>query len=312
MIKRMIFKKVIIATLALISLALIYVFKDDKLNIKEELEYVDNEVVLHDIFLLDTNNYVALTKVVVEEKEIISLAKELLEILIKDGKGESKIPNGFRSIIPSNTEIKSIIFNESVLKIDFNENLLDVPKEQEEKVLESIIYTMTSIKEIEKVLIYINGEILSKLPKSNKILPSTFDRTYGINKIYNITSPNNVTGITVYYINKYNDNYYYVPVTNYVNDKENKISIIIEELKNNSIYNKDLMSFLNYQTKLLSSKIDDNIMTLEFSNDILTDSINNEIAKEVIDTITLSVIDNYEVDEVIFNVQNKKFKKSIE
>ena len=72
------------------------------------------------------------------------------------------------------------------------------------------------------------------------------------------------------------------------------------------------MSFLNYQTKLLSSKIDDNIMTLEFSNDILIDSITNEIAKEVIDTITLSVIDNYEVDEVIFNVQNKKFKKSIE
>lgn len=308
MIKRMIFKKVVIATLALISLTLIYIFSDNnKLDIKEKLEYVDNEVVLHDIFLLDSNNYIALTKIVVEEKEIEPLAKELLEILIKDGKGESKIPNGFKSIIPNNTEIKSIIYNESVLKIDFNENLLDVPKELEEKVLESIIYTMTSIKGVEKVLIYINGEILSKLPKINKILPSTFDRAYGINKIYNITSPNDVTGITVYYINKYNDNYYYVPVTNYVNDNQNKISVIIEELRNNDIYNKDLMSFLNHQTKLLSSKIEDNTMILEFSDDILIDSITNEISKEVIDTITLSIKDNYEVDEVIFNVQNKNF-----
>ena len=308
MIKKMIFKKVIIATLALISLSLIYIFSDNnELNIKEKLEYVDNEVVLHDIFLLDSNNYIALTKVVVEEKEIEPLAKELLEVLIKDGKGEAKIPNGFKSIIPNNTEIKSVVFNESVLKIDFNENLLDVPKELEEKVLESIIYTMTSIKGIEKVLIYINGKILSKLPKTNKILPSTFDRTYGINKIYNITSPNNVTGITVYYINKYNDNYYYVPVTNYINDNQNKISIIIEELRNNDIYNKDLMSFLNHQTKLLSSKIEDNTMILEFSDDILIDSITNEITKEVIDTITLSIKDNYEVDQVIFNIQNKNF-----
>lgn len=308
MIKKMIFKKIVIATLALISLTLIYIFSDDnKLDIKEKIEYVDNEVVLHDIFLLDSNNYIALTKVVINSKEIESLAKELLEILIKDGKGESIIPNGFKSIIPNNTEIKSVIYKESVLKIDFNESLLDVPKELEEKVLESIIYTMTSIKGVEKVLIYVNGEILSKLPKTNKILPSTFDRSYGINKIYNITSPNNVTGITVYYINRYNDNYYYVPVTNYVNDDENKISIIIEELRNNNIYKKDLMSFLNNQTKLLSSKIEDNVMTLEFSDDILIDSVNNEILGEVIDTITLSVRDNYEVDEVIFNVQNKNF-----
>lgn len=308
MIKRMIFKKIVIASLALISLTLIYIFSDNNdLQVKEKLEYVDNEVVLHDIFLLDSNNYVALTKVVVEQKEVESLAKELLDILIKEGKGESIIPNGFRSIIPSNTEIKKIIYNESVLKIDFSETLLDVPESLEEKVIESIIYTMTSIKGVEKVLIYINGKILSKLPKTNILLPSVFDRSYGINKIYNITSPNNVTGITVYYINKYNDNYYYVPVTNYVNNDENKISIIIEELKNNNIYNKDLMSFLNSQTKLLSSKIEDNIMTLEFSDDILTDSINNEISKEVIDTITLSVRDNYEVDEVIFNVQDKNF-----
>ena len=297
MIKKMLIKKVTIATLALISLFMVYVFNDnDKLNIEEKLEYVDNEVKLHDIFLLDSNNYLALTKVVIESESVEDLSKELIEILIKDGKGEIKVPNGFKSIIPSNTEIKSIIYKDNILKIDFNEYLLDTTKELEEKVIESIVYTLTSIKEVDKVLIYVDGNILTKLPKTNKILPSTFDRTYGINKKYDLTSITDITPVNVYYINKYNDNYYYVPVTNYVNNS-NKISVIIEELKNN----KELMSFLNYKTRLISAKEENNIMTLEFSNDIY--SIDNTILKEVIDTITLSVKDNYKVEEVVFNIK---------
>ena len=300
MIKKMIIKKTLIATLALLTLGLFYIFKEDNntLNIQEKLEYVDNEVSLHDIFLLDSNNYLALTHVVVNESKTELLAKELLDILIKDGKGESKIPSGFKSIIPSNTEIKHIVYKENVLKLDFSKELLDVNKEIEEKVIESIIYTMTSIKEVNKVLIYVEGEILSKLPKNNLILPSSFDRKYGINKKYDITSITDITPVTIYYINKYNDDYYYVPVTCYMNDKSNKIKIIIDELKYN---HNDLMSFLDANTKLISAKEENNIMTLEFSNDIY--SINEEILKEVVDTITLSVLDNYDVDEVVFNIQ---------
>ena len=83
-----------------------------------------------------------------------------------------------------------------------------------------------------------------------------------------------------------------------MNDKSNKIKIIIDELKYN---HNDLMSFLDANTKLISAKEENNIMTLEFSNDIY--SINEEILKEVVDTITLSVLDNYDVDEVVFNIQ---------
>ena len=294
----MIIKKILIASLALISLILFYIFKKDDLKISEKLEYVDNEVILHDIFLLDNNNYLALTKVVVEEHEVDKLAKELLEILISEGKGEAKIPNGFKSILPSTTEIKNIIYKENVLKIDFSKELLDVNENLEEKIIESIVYTMTSIKEVNKVLIYVEGEILSKLPKTKKILPSTFDRKYGINKKYDIVSINDITPVNIYYINKYNDNYYYVPVTNYVNSGSDKIKIIIEELKNN---NNDLMSFLNTKTRLIDMKEDNSMMTLYFSSDIY--SVNNEILNEVKDTITLSVKDNYDVSEVIFNVQ---------
>ncbi|MBQ9747113.1 MAG: GerMN domain-containing protein [Clostridia bacterium] len=39
---------------------------------------------------------------------------------MKDGEGESKIPNGFKSIIPSDTEILSIEYENSLIKVNFS------------------------------------------------------------------------------------------------------------------------------------------------------------------------------------------------
>lgn len=317
MVKKIIFKKILIASIALFAIALFCFIPNTSNNtldnIDQQIEYVDNEVKTHDIFLLDTNGYVALTKVIVEETEITKLAKELLEILISDGVGESRIPNGFKSIISSSTEIISVTYDDKVLKINFNEHLLDTSKELEEKVIESIVFTMTSINEIDEVIIFINGEILSKLPQNGKILPSSFNRNYGINKRFNINSIKDITGVTVYYINEHNGNYYYVPVTNYINDGRDKISIIVDELSNNFVYMDNLMSFLNQDTKLVNSEIIDNTMILMFNNAIFNSIEEKDILEEVIYTISLSVSDNYNVKEVLFKVENEEIiKKSLE
>ena len=85
-------------------------------------------------------------------------------------------------------------------------------------MIEAIVYTLTSIDEVKKIILYVDGDILNKLPQTGKNLPSTLDRTFGINKEYDITSMKDIEDVTIYYINKYNNDYYYVPVTKYVND----------------------------------------------------------------------------------------------
>lgn len=317
MVKKMIIKKVIIASVALFALALFCFIPKDNTNslesIDQELEYVDKEIKTHNIFLLDSNNYLGLTKVVVDNNDTNLLIKELMEILIKDGVGESKIPNGFKSFIPIDTIINNITVNDKVLKLDLSKELLDVNKELEEKVIESIVFTMTSIKDIDKVILYIDGEILSKLPQSGKILPSSLDRNYGINKRYDLSNINDILGVTVYYINEYNNKYYYVPVTSYLNDNRDRISIIVDELNSNFIYSADLMSFLNEDVRLLKSTIKDDTMILEFNNAIFNSLNEKSILEEVLYTIALSVGDNYNVKEVLFQVGNEEIcKKSIE
>lgn len=310
MIKRISLKKISICLIAIAAIFLFYLFPtNDKLKINEELEYIE-EGNVSTIFLMDSNNYLAKTSISLDDSDITSKAKKLLTALIQGEKYTEKIPNGFKSIIPNGTKILNIEYKDEVIKVDFSSELMDTNVDNEEKIIEAIVYTLTSIDNVKYVIIYMNGKILTKLPQSNITLPSALDRSFGINKEYNINSDKNITKTTVYYINKYNDKEYYVPVTKVSNDSREKVQIIIEELSNTSTYNANLMSYLNSNTKVVSLNEDKNQLVIDFNDYIYNDIDSNEILDEVIYTICLSIQDNYNVDTVVFTVDNKEIYKS--
>ncbi len=316
MLKRISIRKITLASFTLLVLLVMYLLPNNTkdLSIPQVEEYTSLTTSnMHEVYLLDSNNYIARTTIsyIDSEKNIEKKVTELLEAMIIDGKKESLIPNGFRAIIPSNTKILSVNFDNGNLKINFSKDFLDINEEYEEKMIESICYTLTSIKDIKGILIYVEGNMLTKLPKSGKFLPTILDRSFGINKVFNITSIKNVEPVTIYYINEYNDNYYYVPVTKYLNSKDDKVKIIIEELASSSTYQNNLMSFLNSNTKLLQYEIKDKQMNLEFNNYLLDDLEKMNILEEVKYTISLSIRDNYDVDEIVFLVDNKEISKTV-
>ncbi len=313
MLKRVITKKFIVTTIALIALFLIYLipksnnFQD---QLPQQLEYTNKNVNTSVVYLLDSYNLLGRTEVIVSSDRTIEFrAKELMEILIKGGTGEDKIPSGFNSILPSDTKILSLKYENNLLKINLSKELMDITEELEEKMIEAIVYTLTSIEEIHNIILYVEGDVLTKLPKSKTNLPSTLNRQFGINKKYDLQSYKDINQVTVYYLNKYNEKYYYVPVTKYVNDNREKIHIIIDELSSSHVYNSNLMSFLSNNTKLLSVEKVDDLMQLKFNEYIFSDSINEQILEEVIYTICLSIKDNYDVKEVSIEVENKEITK---
>lgn len=309
-IKRISLKKISICLIAIAAIFLFYLFPtNDKLKINEELEYIE-EGNVSTIFLMDSNNYLAKTSISLDDSYITSKAKKLLTALIQGEKYTEKIPNGFKSIIPNGTKILNIEYKDEVIKVDFSSELMDTNVDNEEKIIEAIVYTLTNIDNVKYVIIYMNGELLTKLPQSNITLPSALDRSFGINKEYDINSDKNITKTTVYYINKYNDKEYYVPVTKVSNDSREKAEIIIEELSNTSTYNANLMSYLNSNTKVVSLNEDDKKLVIDFNDYIYNDIDSNEILDEVIYTICLSIQDNYNVDTVVFTVDNKEIYKS--
>lgn len=317
MLKKISIRKLIISFSALFTLFLIYLIpnnendKNKLEDIPQELEYVNNDLITSSVFLLDSYNMLGKTEVPVSSKDIESFAKELLEVLINGGANEDRIPNGFKSVLPSDTKILSLKYDKDLIKVDFSKELLNTSKEMEEKIVEAIVYTLTSINGVNKVIIYVDGNILTKLPQTKINLPSTLDRSFGINKEYDINSIKDINQVTIYYVNKNNDNYYYVPVTKYLNDDRDKIKIVIDELSGNSIYNTNLMSFLNSNAELISSEKKDDLMHLNFNEYIFSDIEEKNILEEVIYTISLSVCDNYEVKGVVFNVENEEIYKTV-
>ena len=301
--------RILICLLVIFTLLIMYIIpnkEDNNLIITTELEYIEDTKV-SDIYLLDQNNYLGCTKILIENDDIEKKARELLESLVIGGKKENLIPSGFKPLLSPNTKINNITYKDNVIKVDFSKELLE---NNEEKAIEAIVYTLTSIKDIKYVIIYIEGNILTKLPKSNITLPATLDRSFGINKEYNINSNKSITKTTIYYISKFNDKEYYVPVTKINNDKREKIEIIIDELSSHSAYGSNLMSYLNSNTKVLSVNNENNTLTINFNDAIYNDISEKEILEEVIYTISMSINDNYGINKVNFNVNNEEIYKN--
>ena len=311
MLKKKMIRKIIISTSALFALFLIYLIPNEELDIKQSLEYIDLDVTTNNIYLLDEYSYLGKTEVVVNSKTTEDKVKELVEVLINGGVGENKIPNGFKSILPSETKILSVKYEDNLIKIDFSKDLLNINKELEEKMIEALVYTITSVDEVEKVIIYVEGNILTKLPQTNITLPSTLDRNFGINKTYDFTNTKDINQVTIYYLNKHNDDYYYVPVTKYLNDNRDKIKIIIDELTSTNTYNTNLLSYLNSNTELLAIEEQPDILELTFNSYIFSDVDSKDILEEVVYTICLSVKDNYDVSEIVIKTEDEEILKTV-
>ena len=163
MIKNKLKTKILLLIICLVIMLIIV--KKKELQLKEEVIYTSLNVYPTSIYLLDKDNYLAKTEVELEGKTDLDKAKEIIEILIKDGKHEDKIPNGFKSVISSDTKINDISLKDKILKINFNKSLLET---NETQVIESLTYSLTSQENIEGIIIFIDNKIFN-----NEILSDT-------------------------------------------------------------------------------------------------------------------------------------------
>jgi len=302
MLKRKVLKRISILLCCLLIIGIIYIFPSTN-DTEEDVSYIkkdDTDV----IYLIDNNDYVARVNVVLNNTDILKKCKEIISYLTVGSENSDYIRKGFKPIIPNNSKLIDLSFSEGIVKLNFSKEFLTVKEKDEQKMIEAIVYSLTEIKEVKSICIFVEGNILDKLPNSKINIPTTLDRTFGINKIYNLDSIKDTTKTTIYYISKYDDFYYYVPVTKVNNEKSEKIEIIIKELTSSSLIETNLMSYLASSTELISYTKTDESFVLNFNNQILADINSNEILEEVVYSINLSIEDNYDVKSVMYLVQD--------
>ena len=302
MLKKFAYKKMFIIFLSFIILLIVYFFPNQEHpRFNTTITYQNPQTM--PIYLIDNNNLVSRFEVIKKSDNVLDLIEEIIDNLTINGKDNNYIPDNFKKIIPENTKIINKDLSDGLLKINFSKELLNISLENEEKMLEAIIYSLTEIKDVKKIMLFVEGEQLTKLPNSQKTIPNTLDRNYGINKLYNLTSMKDINKVTTYYVSKIDNISYYTPITSYTNTKKEKVEIIIEKLKASPTYDTNLISYLNASAELLKYEILENSINLSFNNEILNLN-DNSIIEEVKYSIALSIRDTYDIYETIFFVDD--------
>lgn len=307
MLKRKAFRKIIITTFSIVTILVICIIpgkvNNDFLNPDIDTLYVSN-VSTNEIYLLGPNGYLIKTNIILNEEKIEDKIRNIIDYLTINK--SSKIPNGLGGLIPSSTKLNNLELVDRIVTLDFSSDLLNTDISLEERIIEAIVYSLINLDGVEGVKIKIDGNILTELPNSKKILPQVLNRSFGINKVFDIEDYNNVKKVVMYYLNTIDNNNYYVPVTKYLNDDREKIKIIIDNLASNYVYESSLVSLLNQDTKLINYEIENEIMKLNFNNSIF---VNNKLLEEITYPISKSVFDNYDVDKVVFQVNGKNIQE---
>lgn len=295
-------RKLLISFLTLFVLSLVYLFPTNK-QYEETLKFKEDKY--HSIYLLNKNILVE-TKIVSNNKtDILEQIKDIISSLTINSPKSKYIDETYSPLIPENTKVLNMTLENNLLKINFSKEFLNVNKNTEEKVIESLIYSLTKLDEVKEIMIFIENEKLDCLPISKKKLPLTLTKSFGINKVYNVNNVFTMDVLNLYYYTNINDEYHLVPVSIFTNDNKDKVEIIIEELKTSPIHQSNLMSFLSSNAKLLDYEIKENTIRLEFSSYLLDSFFNDSLIEEVKYAISKSFEDTLGITNVSLVVNGK-------
>ncbi len=297
--KKYAIKKFLISTICLMLFGLFYFYPTHE-DIKTEVR-INNDKTQNVIYMLDKDNYVSRVTMFFDSKTIEEEIKKKIDILTN---GSSELLD-FYPLIPKNTKLNSVKVNKNKVILDFSIDILKVNKYLEESMIEAILYTITEINGIDTVYIKVDGRELRNLPNSHKDIPYPLKRSYGINKQYDLNSLNNTSKTTIFFSKNIDEYKYYVPVTQIKNNNEDKIDIIIEELKSSINSQNNLNSYFDDKTKLISYEINDKKINLNFNDYIFN---NEKYLDEEEFVLTSSIFENYNINEI--NINNKyNFKR---
>ncbi|GER68652.1 spore germination protein GerM [Weizmannia acidilactici] len=263
--------------------------------------------VLTELYLIDKYGYVVPQTIALPESK--SVAKQALEYLVQDGPVSNLLPNGFRAVLPANTQF-TLDVKDKVAAVDFSDDFKGYKAADEKKIMESITWTLTQFDSIQKVNLKMNGKALKAMPVAGTpINEDGLTRAVGINTdIDQVADITNTHSVTVYYLAQTGDKEYYVPVTKRVPDKmSDDVEAAVEELVNGPSPSSRLVSGFMDDVKLLNKpEIQAGKVTLNFNKEILGSLDQKMISNEVLKPLVLTLTEQKGIKSVAVEVDGSK------
>lgn len=275
---------------------------------KEDLQKVSKNVkyIQRTLFLSDANGLLVPQTVGLPETN--SPARQVLEYLVQDGPITELLPNGFQAILPADTEVKNVaIDRRGNLTADFSKEFLEARAQDQEKTVQSVVWTLTQLDNVKSVTLKADGKTLDEWPDSGRAIGKSLTRADGINTMFGGVA--DVTGseaLTVYYLTANKEKSYAVPVTIRNSGEQDKISSLVAALIHEPAGG-DFISTFNPSTRLLEKPvIKDGTVSLHFNNAIYEDKASKTISDQALRCLVLTLTGEPKIEKVSIRVGDSK------
>ena len=283
--------------------------KDGEVIDEEDGEDLESaETVDREIYVFDQDGMVVPQTFALPKSD--AAAMQVLEYMVKDGPVTELLPNGFQAVLPSETDILGVNLKEDgTLIVDVSEEFKEYQADDELRILQAMTHTLTEFKDVDKIKLWMNGYELTEMPVNGTPISEGYSKANGINIMTN-EQPDllHSTALTTFLPKQYEETLYYVPVTQYYHGNEDNIfAEMVEDLVMPTGSKSQFMQVFNDGTKLLNEpSLDDGVLQLEFSEDILHEKENGVIADEVMETLVRTLTEQEDVEAIEVTVEEQE------
>ncbi|WP_210366707.1 GerMN domain-containing protein [Bacillus sp. REN3] len=278
---------------------------NDAAETKQDGKEAVETTVQTELYLIDKNGYVVSQSMNLPKTE--SVAKQALEYLVANGPVEEMLPNGFRAVLPADTQM-TVNIEGGTATVDFSKEFATYKKEDEKRILQAITWTLTQFDSVKKVKLQMNGEPLEEMPVNGTPIGEELSRDDGINFDHSdVVDITNTKAVTVYYLGGEEGSYYYVPVTRRVSNKiRNNAAAIVNELIEGPAYASNLLSDFQADVKLLDDpKLEGGKLTLNFNESIYGSFEEKMVSEHALNSLVLSLTEQEGIESVALMVKGE-------
>lgn len=215
---------------------------------------------------------------------------------------------GLSAILPAETDISGLAINDGLARVDFSADFLSYPPGHERLVLGSILCTLRQFSTIETVEILVAGEKVDRFPGGAPgKLPLGPECYINLELDEAVEDYRNFSAVKLYYCYPAsNGRILYVPVTRILPSAEEVQSATVQELLKGPRSGSGLFSDIPHGTVLRSITVEEGLVSLDFSDQLLAYQGGLTGAENMVNQILLSLSELEGVEQVQILVEGAK------
>lgn len=204
------------------------------------------------------------------------IAREVLQSLVANHDNELALAGTeFNLPFPEGTTILGMTIRDRVAIIDFSDEFLNFADATHERLaVDALLYTLTEFENIDQVELRVSGTTVTTLPSGSQ-LPNPFaraERPLNLEIASDVTDLTLGTRVKLYFssVGPSGGLIYFVPVTRQITPQNDPLAAVVLELIQGPAAGGSLHPDIPVSTELRSVKLEDGIVYVDFSNDLIS------------------------------------------